>query len=145
MICGLGRLAAVVCLLLGGSSPDAVQEQQAAIFDFAGFFYPVENPPTFNGVKAGAAVPIRFSLGGNRGLDIFAADYPHVRWVECETNKRIIMWETVTAALSSLTYDTVSSRYTYTWKTDKEWAGLCGELQLKLTDGEVYRARFTFM
>ena len=29
-----------------------------------------------NIVKAGSAVPLKFSVGGYRGLDIFAAGYP---------------------------------------------------------------------
>jgi hypothetical protein len=145
MKCGLRYLTAVVCLVLAGSSLDAGAEQQTATFVFTGFFQPVENPPTLNIVKAGAAVPVRFSLGGDRGLDIFAAGYPYVRWVECESNKLLALAsETVTAAGSSLTYDPLSRRYTYIWKTEKRWVGLCGELQLKLTDGEVYRAQFTF-
>jgi len=35
-------------------------------FDFSGFFQPVDNLPTFNVVKAGQAVPVKFSLGGDR-------------------------------------------------------------------------------
>jgi hypothetical protein len=146
MMRGLRCLTAVMCLVLGGSAVNTVAEQQAPTFAFTGFFDPIANSPTVNAVKAGAAVPVRFSLGGDRGLNIFPADYPHVRWVECEADKPILaLWdETVTAADNSLTYDPVSTRYTYVWKTDKTWVGLCGELQLKLTDGEVYRARFRF-
>lgn len=40
----------------------------AATFPFNGFFLPVNNLPTFNAMKAGAAVPVKFSLGGARGL-----------------------------------------------------------------------------
>jgi len=36
----------------------------------------VDNPPTKNVVKAGAAVPVKFSLGGDRGLNIFASTSP---------------------------------------------------------------------
>jgi hypothetical protein len=146
MMCGFRSLTAVMCLVLGGSAVNTIAEEQATTFAFTGFFDPVANAPVVNGVRAGVAVPVRFSLGGNRGLDIFAAEYPHVRWVECEANKPILaVWEeTVTAADNSLTYDAVSTRYTYVWKTQKTWVGLCGELQLKLTDGEIYRARFMF-
>jgi hypothetical protein len=37
---------------------------------------PVDSPPTVNTVKAGAAVPVKFSVNGDRGLDIFAVGYP---------------------------------------------------------------------
>ena len=45
---------------------------------FTGFLQPVDNPPTVNTVKAGSAVPIKFSLGGNRGLAILAPGSPVV-------------------------------------------------------------------
>jgi hypothetical protein len=43
---------------------------------FSSFFPPVDNPPTVNMAKAGRAVPVRFSLGGDQGLDILAAGSP---------------------------------------------------------------------
>ena len=48
------------------------------VFNFAGFFPPVDNLPAWNSVKAGQAIPIKFSLGGNKGLNIFATGYPQV-------------------------------------------------------------------
>ena len=46
------------------------------IFNWSGFFQPVDNLPALNVVKAGSAIPVKFSLGGNKGLNIFAAGYP---------------------------------------------------------------------
>ena len=40
---------------------------------FTGFFSPVDNLPTVNVAKAGSTIPVKFSLGGNRGLGILAA------------------------------------------------------------------------
>jgi len=45
-------------------------------YPFQGFYQPVDNPPTINVAKAGVGIPVRFGLGGDQGLDIFAADYP---------------------------------------------------------------------
>src|SRR5258706_2774270 len=42
---------------------------------FSGFFPPVDNPTAVNVLKAGRAVPVKFSLGGNQGLDIFAPSF----------------------------------------------------------------------
>ena len=42
---------------------------------FAGFFQPIDNG-VFNRMKAGRAVPVKFGLGGDHGLDIFAAGVP---------------------------------------------------------------------
>jgi hypothetical protein len=46
------------------------------LYTFDGFFSPVDNLPTVSVVKAGSVVPVRFSLGGDFGLDVFATDSP---------------------------------------------------------------------
>ena len=46
---------------------------------FSGFEEPVDESPTLNRMHAGRAVPLKFSLGGDRGLDIFAAGSPASR------------------------------------------------------------------
>jgi len=52
--------------------------------------------------------------------------------------------QTVTAGASGLTYDAASDTYTYVWKTNKAWAKTCRQLILKLKDGTVHHANFTF-
>jgi hypothetical protein len=113
-------------------------------FAFVGFFAPVDNGATVNRVKAGAAVPVKFSLSGNQGLNIFAAGYPRVQLMQCDGNLIDVIEETVNAGSSSLSYDSATGRYTYVWKTDKSWANTCRQLQVKFTDDAVYTARFTF-
>jgi probable HAF family extracellular repeat protein len=111
---------------------------------FNGFFQPVDNA-AINAAKAGSAIPVKFSIGGDQGLDIFTTGYPISRLVQCTTGEPIdTIEETVNAGASSLTYDATSGRYTYVWKTDKSWANSCRVLHVKLSDGEVYTARFTF-
>src|SRR5262249_27214781 len=48
----------------------------SVLYTFSGFFQPVDNLPTVNSVKAGSAIPVKFSLDGNQGLNIFAAGSP---------------------------------------------------------------------
>jgi hypothetical protein len=111
---------------------------------FTGFFQPVDNLPTLNAVTAGRAIPVKFSLGGNRGLAIFATGYPAVVTVSCATGVPIDQIETtVTADASGLQYDATSGQYNYVWKTQKGWTG-CRELQLKFVDGSIRTARFKF-
>ena len=111
-------------------------------YPFAGFYAPVDNGMT-NAVRAGAAVPVRFSLGGDLGLNIFAAAYPRSRQVMCDTGAPVdVVEETIVAGSSSLSLDSATGRYLYVWKTDSTWTG-CRELMLKLLDGEEYRATFT--
>ena len=54
-------------------------------YSFTGFFSPVDNLPTFNSFKAGSAVPVKFSLAGDQGLGIVAADYPKSETIACNS------------------------------------------------------------
>jgi hypothetical protein len=112
---------------------------------FKGFFAPVDNEPTVNVVNSGRAIPVKFSLGGDRGLDIFAQGYPKSQQVGCDTEAPTTAVEsTVTAGQSSLSYDAGNDQYNYIWKTDAGWANTCRILVLKLRDGSVHEAKFKF-
>ncbi|MGH2674811.1 MAG: PxKF domain-containing protein [Actinomycetota bacterium] len=112
-------------------------------YAFTGFFSPVNNLPTMNSVNGGRAVPVKFSLGGDQGLDIFEAGYPRSQQIACDSTAPVDgIEETVAAGGSSLSYDPATDQYTYVWKTDKAWAGTCRQLVLKLDDGSVHRANF---
>jgi hypothetical protein len=114
-------------------------------FQFSGFFRPVDNPPTINAVNGGRAVPVKFSLGGNRGLDIFATGYPASVRVTCDTGVPVdAVEETRTASASGLTYDPDADLYIYTWKTDRAWRGTCRQLIVMVSDGSIHRANFKF-
>ena len=128
-----------VCGTASSLSPFTLMEVK---YPFAGFYAPVDNRMT-NAMRAGTAVPVRFSLGGDLGLNIFAAGYPRSRQVMCDTGAAVdLVEETVVAGGSSLSFDAGPGRYLYVWKTDSTWTG-CRELLLKLSDGEEYRATFT--
>jgi hypothetical protein len=114
------------------------------VSSFTGFFQPVDNPPTVNIVNAGRAIPVKFSLGGNRGLAIFAPGYPRVVTTTCGSGGPTDEIETtVTADSSGLQYDASSGQYTYTWKTQKTWVG-CRRLELLFVDGSLRVADFKF-
>jgi len=113
------------------------------VYNFSGFFSPVSNPPVVNEVKAGQGVPIKFSLGGNQGLNIFFAGYPASQQIGCADNVPInVLEETNTAGNSTLSYS--GGTYTYNWKTEKSWAGTCRVLVVKLADGTEHIAYFKF-
>jgi len=115
------------------------------VFTFSGFFSPVNNPPTLNMVSAGKAIPVKFSLNGDQGLDIFAAGYPVSQQITCDSTAPIgVIEETVTAGSSSLSYDPTTDQYTYVWKTNSAWAGTCRQLIIKLADGSEHVANFKF-
>lgn len=134
--------ANTVCGQVSSLSPFGLFETS---YTFTGFYQPVDNPPTRNSTKAGAAVPIRFSLNGNRGLAVFDPGYPASQQVQCDTSAPLdAIEETTTAGASSLSYDASSGRYTYVWKTDKAWARSCRQLILRFNDGSQRTANFNF-
>jgi hypothetical protein len=115
------------------------------IFNFTGFFDPVKNPPVMNQMNAGRSVPLKFSLGGNQGLAVFAAGFPKSRQVQCNTLSPVDPVEQTTATgSSSLTYDPITGIYTYVWKTEKSWAGTCRQVSVQFIDGQTYLLNFIF-
>jgi hypothetical protein len=120
-------------------------------YDFDGFFRPVVNlSEGVNSVKAGSAVPIKFSLNGDQGLDVFASGFPKsltveeddvTDWDTAETNELNL---TLTAGSSSLQYDAFTDTYTYVWKTEKQWVGTERRLVIRFVDGTVRKLNFQF-
>jgi hypothetical protein len=116
-----------------------------AMHPFTGFFQPVDNQPTVNTVKAGSAIPVKFSLGANLGLGILAAGSPGSHQISCASGQSLdAIEDTVTAGNSSLQYDPAANQYTYVWKTDKSWANTCRTFDLTLSDGSTHSATFQF-
>jgi hypothetical protein len=114
-------------------------------YNFAGFFQPIANLPVFNVVNAGRAIPVKFSLSGAKGLNIFAPGSPSSGPVACNSaDEANVLVETVTAGGGSLGYDAGSDQYVYVWKTDPSWAGTCRQLVVQLNDGGIHRANFRF-
>jgi subtilisin family serine protease len=122
------------------------------VYDYKGFFSPVDNPEVLNKARAGSAIPVKFTLGGDMGLDVFYSEkkddgttvsYPRSTIMNCSSADSVdAVEQTLTAGSSSLDYDQVTQQYTYVWKTSKEWAGSCRQLVVKLKDGTEYRAFF---
>jgi len=112
------------------------------IYNFAGFFKPIKNPGIFTKVDAGETVPVRFSLSGNQGLDVFAAGYPQVQFISCRTSAP--QGGPVSTTAKSFTYNSRTDQYTYLWKTDKRWDHKCGILTIQLNDGTTHTALFKF-
>lgn len=113
-------------------------------FSWDGFFQPIDNPPTLNQVRAGSAIPIKFSLNGNMGLNIFKEGYPKSVTTICDQASYVDALEmTFTAGGSSLNYDPITNQYNYVWKTEKSWTG-CRQLIVKLNDGTTHYANFKF-
>jgi hypothetical protein len=126
------------------STNTATPTTTPVLYNFTGFFPPVDNQPVINLVKAGSAVPIKFSLNGDQGLDIFLLGYPSSAVVSCGSGVEDAIEQTVTASASGLAYDASADQYIYTWKTDKAWVDACRTFVIKLKDGTYHRINFKF-
>lgn len=88
-------------------------------------------------------VPVKFSLGSDLGLQVFASGYPRSQQMLCSGTLADGIEQTVTTGANTLRYDAASGQYIYVWATDKAWAGTCRQLQVKFTDGQMQTATFT--
>ena len=123
------------------------------VYDWSGFYSPIDNLPALNVSKAGSAIPVKFSVDGaprpgsntpgyGGASSVIAAGHPASATVTCGTTAGDAVEETLTAGNSSLTYDASADQWVYVWKTDKLWAGTCRQLVVKLADGTYHRANF---
>jgi len=114
-------------------SPFALFEPEP--YAFKGFFAPVSNAPAVNSVKAGSSVPVKFSLSGDKGLNILKPGYPVSRSIPCSGNEpSALVEQTDAAGQTGLRYDAAADEYVYVWKTDVAWKGTCREFDLGLND-----------
>lgn len=144
---GLAGINGILYAVGGGNTNGgalATVEALTPPYLFTGFFQPVDNAPVVNTLKAGSAVPVKFSLHGYQGVDIFATSSPSSQGYTCNGSSEDAIEQTVTAGSSSLSYDATTDQYTYVWKTDRAWAGTCRQFQLGLKDGSVQVALFHF-
>jgi hypothetical protein len=134
---GLGRAA--------GSINSQATVWTFLTYSFSGFLQPVEDPTVAaNTARAGSAIPVRFRLGGDRGLDIFLPGYPRFEYGVCESGTEDAIEQTVAVTASGLSYSPANDTYTYIWKTPKSLANQCGKFQLGLKDGSTHYALFRF-
>jgi hypothetical protein len=119
-------------------------------YNWTGFFQPIDNKDSngnyiLNKAKAGSVVPVKFSLGSDQGLNVFASGgYPQTASIPCTASSSDALEEYGTGNVSSFKYDPVANQYIYNWKTDTKWAGTCRQLVVKLADDTYHRANFNF-
>ncbi len=134
--------------MVGRKFADAGVSTKTGRYAFDGFFQPIENRDTsgtliLNRVQAGSAIPVKFKLGGDYGLDVFEVGYPKSETIACDSQAEVNgVDQTVNAGQSSLQYDAITGTYTYVWKTDKAWEDTCRQLVVKFDDGQAARANF---
>ena len=115
-------------------------------FEFSGFMKPIKERPALNAVKAGDTVTVKFGLGANLGLDVFADGYPKSELMACSLNPETLGTDKVKFAgpKGELRYDKKSNEYQFRWQTETSWKKTCRQLVLVFADGSVARANFQF-
>ena len=111
---------------------------------FTGFAAPIHAAPAINATHAGHDVTLRFGLGGDRGLDIFAAGSPSSIEVSCTTGAPIGSATPLSPTDFELRYQAGPDRYTLRWQTSDAWLHTCRQLTLQLADGSTHVALFSF-
>lgn len=117
----------------------------SVIYNWSGFFQPIDNGGVYNQVNAGRTIPAKFSLGGDQGMYILAAGSPSSSQVPCVNNSAIDALEETTTTTSGLKYDPIANQYIYNWKTLTSYANTCRQLTVKLMDGTTHTALFKFV
>jgi hypothetical protein len=122
-----------------------VGDLPSAPYLFTGFLSPLKNPPALNGLQAGKAVSVKFSLNGYQGPNIMAPDYPATHLIDCNTGVPLDNTEqTVDWDRSNLLYRADTGNYVFGWKSNPAWAGTCRQLVFRLDDGTTHRVNFQF-
>jgi hypothetical protein len=107
------------------------------VYPFSGFFSPLAPFPAAASLRAGDAVPAKFTLGGDYGLAVVAS----AAWRPCGTSGRD-GGSGGSPTTGRLAYH--ADRYQYLVGTDISWAGTCRQLAVTLDDGTTHRADITF-
>jgi len=119
----------------GNTASDSVSYR--VIYNFTGFFSPVENAPTFNIANAGQAIPLRFRITDANGLpvtDLVSVTVTAVSLV-CDLGTTANQVEEYTSGNSGL-QNLGDGYYQFVWKTPKSYANSCKTLWLDLGEGE---------
>jgi uncharacterized repeat protein (TIGR01451 family) len=120
-----------------------------SLYAFGGFNPPINNPPAVNPVQSGSTIPVKFSLGGNFGLAIFAST-PFSQQVSCSglpgTVNVVSGTATQVTSPGNVDFNLIAApnQYIFNWQTSTAYAGTCRELVVSLNDGTTFVAFFQF-
>ena len=109
------------------------------VYRFRGFDSPVSSTGVLDGAKAGEPVPLRFSLGGNRGTTVVTV----VTWQQVSCSDGTPTGQTTTGT-GSLGYAASADRYLESAPTDKSWKGTCRLVTIQLDDTTTHQALVRF-
>jgi probable HAF family extracellular repeat protein len=128
-----------------GASGEFFDWEHATLWNLGGYdfdFFGIKRAPEFNEVQAGTTLAVKFTLGDDFGLGIFAAGAPSFQPIACDASG--VLDEQAIGASGRLSYKAEVNRYAYATKTDPAWAGTCRQLNMRLNDGSNHVVYFHF-
>jgi len=141
----ISTVSVTVCDDDGGCGSDSIDV--TAIYNFFGFFSPVDMPPVVNLAKAGSTIPLKWRLtdfAGTYVTDVATVVSIMSTKMNCEDGGLTDEIETIATGGTVLRYDFTANQFIYNWWTLKMWAGTCRTLTLTLNDGTKHAALFRF-
>jgi hypothetical protein len=126
----------------GAGNETTVTVRYRVVYDFRGFFPPVDDPPDRNVVTAGRIVPVLWRLldaSGDGVTTLTDASLTSAR-VDCDTGEPA--GEPTEAGGRLLRLG--KGVYAIVWRTSEDYARSCRELTLDLDDGTTHTALFRF-
>jgi methionine-rich copper-binding protein CopC len=132
-----------------GSDPGGLADTDAGVVNVilptGGFGRPIDDSSGPVVVKAGSVIPVKFSLGGNRGIDVLRAGYPASKAYTCgATPPDDANQPAASVGPGGLRYDSGADMYSFQWKTDKAWDDTCRVFVVGLKDGTNLKVAFQF-
>jgi hypothetical protein len=96
------------------SAQHSVSITVSGAMSFTGFYAPIRNMPYVNNIMAGSAIPVKFSLGSYRGMNVLQGAPTSVP-VACDPSAPSITLRPGVAGSTGL--KAVGSTYSYVWRT----------------------------
>lgn len=113
------------------------------VYNWNGFFSPVDNPGVVNVAKGGSTIPVKWSLNGVSALSskLSMTSGP----VVCETlGNAVDTIEVSSTGGTSFRYDAAADQFIFNWATLKGWVNTCRQIIVMLDDGTQRFAYFKF-
>ena len=131
-------------------SDRAGNEQATAVnysvrYAFSGFLRPATGDGGATTARAGAAVPVKYSLADANGAAIAnLQSFASLASAPASCDGSVAgPWEAAAGTgPNGVRYDGESQQFHFNWKTERGWAGSCRVLRLQLNDGSAHLALF---
>lgn len=117
-------------------NPASVTHTYRVLYNFTGFFSPVDNPPTMNTAKAGQAIPLKWRITDANGNPVTTLTGVSVTAVSlsCPSAPTVDAIEEYVTSNSGL-QNLGDGYYQWNWKSPTSYANTCKTLKLDLGEG----------